>query len=914
VGLEVRDGVQSGHQGRVRISILAVAVTALSVRVELFRQIIKKTECAISSAEIYLPLLLALYDAFRFQKHEGIAAAHKPDAKLYDKVLEATSCYILRSRFRYILSVAVFCYGCRLLLDEWLPLNSNYICPIVLKQQITIPWMQRGCVLLDLLLAVIVYEKLPKSDGSGLSPRRSVVLWSSTLTVTVLVWSVIAVIVYCLQPEFRFWLLLLDTTHILGLATSMVLQSLLFSCLCITTLHSILAYGFLSMALDLLAVPVVVSSTRIIWTLHQPYPPASATVVTLASLLLYFGWWSLQYTCHLLGVREHGPSRKHLLLLLILVFVFPTWIKQASLHYHPIDLLIYDGARQHEAYFNATQLSSALASNVARYKNRYGRNPPPGFDVWWEYATNKSTLILDDYDEIDDDVLPFYSVNPADIRRATWEMVSNPWNEISGITIRDGVAAVQENVLPTHRWMLEGVAVLINSFARYLPDMDLAFNLNDESRVAVPYDKLNLHRTLGRANQMFGTDGFSAHRAGTWQGIPEEEYHSTGFRDGSFRNTFARWGSIGCPPSSPARSHPYIPSQSSICFSCTSPHSLGQFLANWTIAADICHQPDMAHLHGFYLSPAAFKTSLDLVPVFSQSKPHGFNDILYPSAWNYMDKVIYAPTDKSSGAPGSDDWRPAFPDPTFHEKYNTLFWRGATSEGVSSGDHTWRGMTRQRLVHLTNNLTSHQHDAQTVLLPDPKISQKLKYTLIPGDKIASLNLDTDIAIVDHIARCGGIGLHDCSDQAEEFALVAPSDFQTHWRYRYLFDLDGAGFSGRFLPFLQSKSLPFKTALFREWYDSRITAWKHFVPLDGRLHGVYSTLAYFAGVHGNLPDGRRVEWEGHVKEGEKIAWAARVLRKEDMEVYFFRLLLEWGRVTDDNREKLGFDIKGDGVEE
>ncbi|KAL8899386.1 MAG: hypothetical protein Q9207_006223 [Kuettlingeria erythrocarpa] len=219
-------------------------------------------------------------------------------------------------------------------------------------------------------------------------------------------------------------------------------------------------------------------------------------------------------------------------------------------------------------------------------------------------------------------------------------------------------------------------------------------------------------------------------------------------------------------------------------------------------------------------------------------------------------------------------------------------------------------MTRQRLVHLTNNLTSHEHDTQTILLPDPKNPQKYKYTLIPGDKIPDLNLDTDIAIVDHIARCGGIGLHDCTDQANEFALVPPTDFQAHWQYRYLFDLDGAAFSGRFLPFLQSHSLPFKTALFREWYDSRITAWKHFVPIDGRLHGMYSTLAYFAGVHGKLPDGSVVNWEGHVKEGEKIAeegrnWANKVLRKEDMEVYFFRLLLEWGRLTDDRREELGF---------
>ena len=33
------------------------------------------------------------------------------------------------------------------------------------------------------------------------------------------------------------------------------------------------------------------------------------------------------------------------------------------------------------------------------------------------------------------------------------------------------------------------------------------------------------------------------------------------------------------------------------------------------------------------------------------------------------------------------------------------------------------------------------------------------------------------------------------------ALPPPNvDFQEHWRYRHLIDLDGAGFSGRFLPF------------------------------------------------------------------------------------------------------------------
>ena len=38
-------------------------------------------------------------------------------------------------------------------------------------------------------------------------------------------------------------------------------------------------------------------------------------------------------------------------------------------------------------------------------------------------------------------------------------------------------------------------------------------------------------------------------------------------------------------------------------------------------------------------------------------------------------------------------------------------------------------------------------------------------------------------------------------------------------------------------------------------------------------------------------------------------AKRVLRREDMEIYLFRLLLEYGRVIDDNRNAIG--LVGDG---
>ena len=277
------------------------------------------------------------------------------------------------------------------------------------------------------------------------------------------------------------------------------------------------------------------------------------------------------------------------------------------------------------------------------------------------------------------------------------------------------------------------------------------------------------------------------------------------------------------------------------------------------------------------------------MPVFSQSKPHGFADILYPSPWNYLDKVKYAPLNTTD-------------DPPFRKKKNILYWRGATSEGVST-DGTWKGMARQRFVHLANKNSSAWTTEVPVLLPSLKKKSKFSYQyLSPKDileypSLAPTNLSTDVAFVDRIVRCRGV---DCDIQAREFTLVPPVDFQFHWQHRFLLDLDGAGFSGRFLPFLFSRSLPFKVGIMREWWEGRITAWKHFVPLDIRGTGLWSTLAYFGEAGKGEEEAERIAEEGR-------RWSQKVLRKEDMEVYFFRLLLEWGRLVDDARGEIGFTL-------
>jgi len=552
-----------------------------------------------------------------------------------------------------------------------------------------------------------------------------------------------------------------------------------------------------------------------------------------------------------------------------------------------------DAEDQHQLYLKQASSSRSVDEAAKTYRLRYGRDPPPRFGRWYRYAILQESTVIDDFDSISNDLLPFWSLTPAEIRLRTWETLSNPGNSIGGIIIRNGKAAVSSNVPGSHRWMLDGVIHIMTPFLKWLPDMDLAFNLNDECRVAVPFRGIEGMRKKGLPPSSLRPSNktdYKPSRADDWQPIPESPIEETRFIERSFSHVFHDYGSVGCPPSSKARRERHW-DVGSYCSTCTSPHSLQQFVLNWTLAADPCHQPDLADLHGLYLSPAAFKTSNELMPVFSQSKAHGFNDILYPSAWNYEDKAVYAPSKE-------------LPDPPFVDKESMLFWRGATSEGVSFGTGTWRGMTRQRLVHLFNNASSGSHHllllpATSTKHPDPRPATYVYRAFAPATLHANLN--TSLGIVDRIERCRD---RDCPDQDIEFApqYFAGTDFQEHWRYKYLFDVDGAGFSGRFLPFLQSGSLPFKTGLMREWWESRVTAWKHFVPVDVRLMEVWSLLAYFAGWKeggmgaGTGGDAEETRWlmPPHEAEAEAIAvagreWAGKVLRKEDMEVYFFRLL-------------------------
>lgn len=566
---------------------------------------------------------------------------------------------------------------------------------------------------------------------------------------------------------------------------------------------------------------------------------------------------------------------------------------------HPIDILIHKGSRHFNEYVTQAASSKTLEDAVFEYQRRYGQHPPPNFDKWWEYATSRSSVVIDEFDQIYRNLLPFRSIPPVQIREMTQKLATNPFNDLGAISIRNGKPKVQKGIKPTHEWMVQGAAKMIANFSKHLPDMDILFNLNDEPRVAVPWEKAVQLKRKARLQDVVPGEAlvnrWSVDRQHGWGPIePSHQTNETIFTDGAWRGVFDPYVSAICPPSSRARTR-RIWNRREICLDCAKPHTMGQFPLDFNLASEICHQPDLAYLHGLLISPASFKVSQELIPIFSQSALTGFNDILYPSPWNYMDKVSYQPSRQ-------------FPDPEFAQKENSLYWVGSTSEGYSRFNE-WKGIPRQRFTHLVNNNT---HNQVSVLLPDGP-GGAYRYEIMDGSAPAEkLHLSTNAHLADPITRCG-----DCEIQHDELGTIPWIDFQNHWSHRFLFDLDGAGFSGRFLPFLQSRSLPMKTGLFRQWFDSRVVSWFHFVPVDIRLHGLWSTLAYFAGVpaagaNDNDPGKTPMRMNAHKNQGWYIAeqgrkWSDTALRKEDMEIYFFRLLLEWGRLTDDQRDVLGYTV-------
>ncbi|KAK3067061.1 hypothetical protein LTR53_016281 [Teratosphaeriaceae sp. CCFEE 6253] len=536
---------------------------------------------------------------------------------------------------------------------------------------------------------------------------------------------------------------------------------------------------------------------------------------------------------------------------------------------HPVDQLVRDS----EASWMTTlqHQSKTLETAVTEYKRRYNVPPPPNFDKWHEMAVRKGVKMIDEYDSINHSLLPFWALPPATLRARVREALGFGGNNLMGLLIRDGKVVHVEG---GQQWLQAAVIGMMEQFVQYLPDMDLAFNVHDEPRVVVPADELSrlVHDAAQEKKRVAAAltspaNSFSQRPQDVKNNKRVAEVKTTRFNVFAHQPTWIP-SRLSCSTDTPARSLDDYASDNLTAY------ALGElgFIYNHTSFSDICNSPSFATTHGFFDRPNAFNVIHELFPIFSQSKMSSFQDILYPSPWYWDGKVSY---DEKRDF----DWK---------AKIGSLWWRGSTTGGFSR-DGGWRRQHRQQLVGKMN------------ALDHVKVLKDVKKTpdALPEWQVREVLRQEYKGLMDvHFSHVGQCDPGDCDAQREFFDVTPPVDQQDAWKYRFLLDIDGNAFSGRFYAFLKSRSLTFKMAVFREWHEEWIKPWVHYIPLSLRGDEALETVRYL----GSEPEG--MQQAVRMAEASRD-WAGKVLRNEDFEVWFFRLLLEYGRVVDDNRASIGY---------
>lgn len=87
---------------------------------------------------------------------------------------------------------------------------------------------------------------------------------------------------------------------------------------------------------------------------------------------------------------------------------------RAGIKEHPIPKLMMNAENEFRSLLS--RQSKTLAQAVAEYKRRYRRDPPRGFDEWWNFVRDNDVLMVDEYDAIHEDLAPFWDIDPREFR------------------------------------------------------------------------------------------------------------------------------------------------------------------------------------------------------------------------------------------------------------------------------------------------------------------------------------------------------------------------------------------------------------------------------------------------------------------------------------------------------------------
>lgn len=588
--------------------------------------------------------------------------------------------------------------------------------------------------------------------------------------------------------------------------------------------------------------------------------------------------------------------RRILLVLLLLVATIGATIHtarhrpQTFVDRHPITDIIYKSQAAHDRWIRNARVSESLSVAVATYEERHpGKLAPPNFSKWYSYA--KGTVVIDDFQQIDSDLTKFWNVNPEVLREGVEMMASLP--DTLTIYIKGGKV--------THGTISDGQAKgdigdlvdMISKFSEHLPDMTLPVNLGSSPRILPSWDAVQSHghAGLGAVVDLFSKRSVMAEQNSTIFPLGTRGGQNGGQSDRAAitPNEYRQMLMEGCSPFARARAVPRW-GNLQFCADCAAHHSEGSLLTSWKAAMETCSQSDLKYLHGLYLSSPQQPPIRELLPLFSLAKTDSFSDILIP-----------LPRAMKGGHPDVK-WQ-------FSRRYDTLFWKGSVvRDGIN--DQYLRGNHKLRLLHLLED--PGLHDEAMLVLPVDGDADTFAHERV-GVREASSAAPISVEIGD-LSACES---QECDLIRQTYSSQQRSN-QEPLEYRYILVLDeDDGPPTELVRTLRSGSVPLVSTIFQTWYTERIQPWLHFVPIDLRYQGLHTTYLYFTGTERRTKiKGRDTNMKGKLENAEWIAqegrkWVDKALGERDMEVYLFRLLLEWGRLIDDQRDNIGFRRSSDG---
>ncbi|KAJ7683873.1 glycosyl transferase family 90-domain-containing protein [Mycena rosella] len=241
----------------------------------------------------------------------------------------------------------------------------------------------------------------------------------------------------------------------------------------------------------------------------------------------------------------------------------------------------------------------------------------------------------------------------------------------------------------------------------------------------------------------------------------------------------------------------------------------------------------------FLLYSASADFTTDLYPVMSQSKISPcFADILFPSELHY-DR---SPRSSKYSFPDNVSWK---------YKKPLLYWRGESTGGWISGTN-YRSFPRFKVLDIAR--------------AHPEIMN-----------VAASGF--------HERFCQLDGCDAAAIKAEYNITSQESPREEGYKYKYVLDLDGNAFSGRYLGLLKSGSLVFKSTLFTEYFSDWLRPFEHYVPVLPDLSDLVERIEW---AKANDAEARRIQAAG-------MEFAQRVLTDKQNDCYFAAVLLEWARL-------------------